>query len=166
MMKKILLIVLVGLSIWSCNKTENTGGNTFQCPISGDPFKATQCESDSIAKLIGTSDLAAVKHSSGMYYSIQNAGFGIAPTSVDRVKCRYVGTFLGTGVQFDANAVGAVFGLNQVITGWTVGIPLIKKGGRITLYIPPSMAYGSAGSRGVIPPYAYLKFVVDLDDVL
>ncbi len=56
------------------------------------------------------------------------------------------------------------FPLDGVIKGWTEGMKLIGKGGKIILWIPDSLAYGERGTRG-IPPHATLRFDVELLDV-
>ncbi|MDQ3171577.1 MAG: FKBP-type peptidyl-prolyl cis-trans isomerase [Acidobacteriota bacterium] len=51
----------------------------------------------------------------------------------------------------------------NLIAGWVQGLPGMKVGGVRRLLIPPSLAYGSAGSNdGRIPPNAWLVFDVQL----
>ena len=57
------------------------------------------------------------------------------------------------------------FELNKVIAGWTEGLKLIGKGGKITLWIPYNLAYGERGAGGVIAPYEALRFDIELVDV-
>ena len=57
------------------------------------------------------------------------------------------------------------FALNRVIAGWTEGLKLIGKGGKITLWIPYNLAYGERGAGGVIAPYEALRFDIELIDV-
>lgn len=57
------------------------------------------------------------------------------------------------------------FALNQVIRGWTEGIKLIGKGGKITLWIPYTLAYGERGAGDAIAPYEALRFDIELLDV-
>jgi FKBP-type peptidyl-prolyl cis-trans isomerase FkpA len=94
-----------------------------------------------------------------------NAGAGATPTATSTVTVRYTGKFMD-GRVFDSNATGSPisFGLNQVIQGWQLGLPLIKKDGLIKLIIPSSLAYGCAG-YGSIPGDAVLYFEVQLIDV-
>jgi FKBP-type peptidyl-prolyl cis-trans isomerase FkpA len=70
------------------------------------------------------------------------------------------------GTQFDSSVGKAPFtfklGAGQVIAGWDQGVAGMKVGGSRTLIIPSSMAYGSAGAGGVIPPNAALVFNVDM----
>lgn len=56
------------------------------------------------------------------------------------------------------------FPLNRVIPGWTEGMQLVGKGGKITLWIPSDLAYGPRGNRGIGPNEA-LEFEVELIDV-
>ena len=59
--------------------------------------------------------------------------------------------------------------LGELIPGWQKGIPLIKKGGEVKLYIPPSLGYGSqnvtSGGVVVVPANSILIFDVQLADV-
>ena len=57
------------------------------------------------------------------------------------------------------------FALNQVIKGWTEGMKLIGKGGRIHLWIPAELAYGERGAGQDIAPNEALFFDVELLEV-
>ena len=105
---------------------------------------------------------------SGLQYKVLAEGEGKKPKATDKVKCHYAGTLLN-GVQFDSSydrGEPAVFGLNQVISGWTEGVQLMSEGSKYEFYIPYNLAYGEHGAPGAIPPYATLKFVVELIEVL
>ena len=71
------------------------------------------------------------------------------------------------GTIFQSNATGdpASLGLNQVIQGWQLALPLIKKDGVIKIIVPSSLAYGCAGYAS-IPGDAVLFFEIQLLDVL
>lgn len=56
------------------------------------------------------------------------------------------------------------FPLNRVIPGWTEGMQLVGKGGKIMLWIPSDLAYGPRGNRGIGPNEA-LEFEVEIVDV-
>ena len=57
------------------------------------------------------------------------------------------------------------FPLNRVIPGWTEGMKLVGPGGKIVLYIPAELAYGSRGAGSVIGPNEALEFEIELIDV-
>ena len=105
---------------------------------------------------------------SGLQYKVITEGTGRKPKATDKVKCHYEGTLL-SGAKFDSSYdrnEPAVFGLNQVIAGWTEGVQLMSEGSKYEFYIPYHLAYGERGASGAIPPYATLKFVVELIEVL
>ncbi len=99
---------------------------------------------------------------SGLQYTIiaEGASEKIAPQ--DTVWVNYKGTLID-GTVFDENDTeeGISFAANQVIRGWTEGLGLIGEGGKITLYIPSELAYGSRG-QGSIAPNSVLLFDVEV----
>jgi len=105
---------------------------------------------------------------SGLQYKSVEPGTGKAPKATDTVKVNYRGTLLD-GTEFDSSYKRnepIEFPLNGVIPGWTEGLQLIKEGGKILLFIPPNLAYGSRGAGGVIGPDQTLVFEVELLKVL
>ena len=105
---------------------------------------------------------------SGLQYKVLKEGTGRAPKATDSVKCHYEG-FLIDGTVFDSSVQRgepAVFGLQQVIAGWTEGLQLMQEGGKYRFFIPYRLAYGEGGAGQMIPPYAALIFDVELIEVV
>ena len=105
---------------------------------------------------------------SGLQYEVLKEGNGKHPKATDKVRCHYEGTLID-GTVFDSSYQRnepAVFGLNQVITGWTEGVQLMGEGAKYRFYIPYLLAYGEAGAGASIPPYSTLIFDVELLEVL
>jgi len=111
--------------------------------------------------------IQALKTEDNLFYTIEEEGDGPRPQVGDFVQVHYTGTFLD-GKKFDSSKdrdEPFIFPLGQgrVIKGWDLGIPLLKVGGKATLYVPHTLGYGPEGAGGgVIPPYAPLKFEVEL----
>ena len=105
---------------------------------------------------------------SGLQYQVLKEGNGKKPTAKDSVKCHYEG-FLIDGTVFDSSVQRgepAVFGLQQVIAGWTEGLQLMQEGAKYRFFIPYRLAYGEGGAGQSIPPYAALIFDVELIKVM
>ena len=105
---------------------------------------------------------------SGLQYEVLKEGNGKHPKATDKVRCHYEGTLID-GTVFDSSYQRnepAVFGLNQVITGWTEGVQLMGEGAKFRFYIPYLLAYGEAGAGASIPPFSTLIFDVELLEVL
>ena len=105
---------------------------------------------------------------SGLQYKVLKEGTGRSPKATDSVKCHYEG-FLIDGTVFDSSVQRgepAVFGLQQVIAGWTEGLQLMKEGGKTRFFIPYLLGYGPSGAGNSIPPYATLVFDVELIKVM
>ena len=104
---------------------------------------------------------------SGLQYKVLEQGKGRKPKANDKVRCHYAGTLVD-GTKFDSSYdrnQPAVFGLNQVIAGWTEGLQLMSEGSKFEFYIPYQLGYGAQGAHGAIPPYAALIFTVELIEV-
>ena len=103
---------------------------------------------------------------SGLQYEVLKMGKGRKPAATDRVKVHYHGT-LTDGTVFDSSVERGepiVFGLNQVIAGWTEGVQLMPVGSKFKFYIPQNLGYGERAA-GSIPPYSTLIFEVELLDI-
>ena len=101
--------------------------------------------------------------SSGLQYKVLVAGNGAVPTANQRVKVNYEGHLID-GTEFDSSykrGEPAVFGVNQVIRGWTEALCLMPVGSKWELYIPYNLAYGERAA-GKIPPFSTLIFTVEL----
>jgi FKBP-type peptidyl-prolyl cis-trans isomerase FkpA len=133
-----------------------------------------------IAEYLDKNKIKTVKAPQGTYVEIITPGAGDAIDTSKVVKVNYTGKTLGGDKAFDSNTDSAfghkeIFSVNMgaipgtpgsVIKGWTDGLSLLKKGSKAKLYIPSSMAYGSRGAGGQIPPNANLSFDVEVVDVI
>jgi len=102
---------------------------------------------------------------SGLQYKVLTEGTGEKPMNGDRIKVHYEGTTL-SGEVFDSSyerGEPTVFGINQVIPGWTEGLQLMSEGSKYILYIPYEMAYNDNPPPGTsIEPFGSLIFTVEL----
>ncbi len=134
----------------------------------------TSCKSDADKELetlqayIESNNITTEPTASGLYYIETTEGTGAQAQAGDLVDVHYTGTFLD-GSKFDSSydrnePFEFTLGAGQVIKGWDEGIAYMKEGGKATLIMPSSLAYGTRGS-GSIPPYTSLIFEVELVDV-
>tara|TARA_X000001036_G_scaffold416169_1_gene432927 strand:+ start:3000 stop:3500 length:501 start_codon:yes stop_codon:yes gene_type:complete len=103
---------------------------------------------------------------SGLRYSIIQEGEGSKPTTDSTVMVKYKGTLMSDNSLFDENTEGIELPLSLVIDGWKIGLPLIKEGGKIMLYIPSQLGYGCSGSGSSIPSNANLIFEVEIIEII
>lgn len=148
---KSTLLALVSLLFVSCLSDNETSK----------PVDYTVQNEKEIVDYIAKNKLTATKTDSGLYYVINEAGTGAQPTASSNVTVAYKGYFTNGNVFDESKAEGISFGLNQVIKGWTEGIPFFKEGGNGVLLIPSQLGYGSNGS-GPIPGGSVLIFNVKL----
>lgn len=163
MMKFSWCFLVLGVLFSGCLKTDKG------CPYKENNITAPASEQQAVESYLSTNGLTATKHPSGFYYEVVNPGTGtVTPHLCSVVSVGYVGK-LTNGTIFDQQNIVS-FDLGRVIEGWKKGIPLIKKTGRIKLYIPPSLGYGGHDMRDpngnvVIPANSILIFDVEMFDV-
>lgn len=153
-MKNIILIVIVAItcSLFArCSKKDQSCNPLIEA--------APSSEIEALEQYLRTNAIEATKDSRGFYYKIEAQGTGSNPDACSEVSVNYKGT-LTNGSIFD-QAQNVTFQLKGLIKGWQAGIPLIARGGKITLYLPPSLAYGSKATNG-IPANSILIFSIDL----
>lgn len=167
MNKRVFAILAIVLAFTGCSKSKDDA-----CAFSEAQITASASEIANIQSYLTSNSLTATQHSSGLFFNISAAGTGTAtPALCSNVTVRYTGKLLN-GTIFDSSpAAGVQFQLGQLIVGWQKGIPLVKKGGSIRLYVPPSLGYGSQNVTNpqtgavVIPGNSTLVFDIDLLDV-
>ena len=160
-MKKLVLCLL---SVWflsgSCLKKETgcASSNNIVAPLS---------EQQVIVDYLAANNISATRHTSGLYYQIWHQGTGDSPNNCSSIVINYTGQ-LANGNKFDEGK-NVAFTLGSLIEGWKYGLPLIQKGGKIRLYIPPTLGYRSSDIKDgngvvVIPANSMLIFDITLLD--
>ena len=105
--------------------------------------------------------------SSGLQYKILKEGSGSKPTLESTVTVHYRGTLIN-GEEFDSsykNNEPISFGLNGLIQGWQIAMPLMPAGSTWRMFIPGELAYGLRGSPPKIGPNETLIFDIELISV-
>ncbi len=153
------------------------------------PAELKAISEEKLAEIEKTSGVT--KTESGLMYRIEVAGDSsvIATDDRDVVNVNYTGRLIRNNKVFDTSRFAdrtdemkemlkaqdpetynqdkpIEFPLNRVIPGWTEGMKLVGKGGRISLWIPSDLAYGTRGAGGDIGPNEALFFDVEIVDVI
>ncbi|MCL4125602.1 UNVERIFIED_CONTAM: hypothetical protein GTU68_048374 [Idotea baltica] len=163
-MKNILLLFIVIFTLASCAAKKEAAAisQLYQSILA-----STHSESErQIVEYLIKNKLRAQKTKQGVYYIIKNEGDGANPTKADNITCHYKGSLLDDTV-FDSSYERdepVTFPLSRLIEGWQIGLPLIKAGGAIQLFIPPNLGYGERAA-GKIPGNSVLIFDMELFEV-
>lgn len=165
-MNKFLFTLLIIAGFASC-KTE-----VATCTAKARNTVVSAAEKDSVQRYLTANSITATRDTSGVFYAITTPGSGSTTAEVcSFVTTRYNGKSF-SGVHIDSSVGTSTFTsqLSGLIEGWEKGIPKVKTGGSITLYIPPSLAYGAAGVRDannnvVIAPNTYMRFKIDVVNI-
>jgi FKBP-type peptidyl-prolyl cis-trans isomerase FkpA len=164
MKKWIIPVLLSGVFILACKKSST---NTNQlcgydpCVIKAPDAEVQKYKDTLTAHNIPTSNL--IQQCSGLLYQIIDTGKGAKATACSTVTLSYTGYFNdSTGASFESSSFRS--NLSYLIFGFLDGVPLIREGGHIKLFIPPTLGYGSA-SYGNIPGNSNLYFDVNLTKV-
>jgi len=97
----------------------------------------------------------------GLAYKVLRVGKGVRnPSRFGRVTVHYTG-WTTDGRMFDSSVTKgqpATFRLDDVIKGWTEGVPLMVEGERTRFWVPENLAYGGKGDG----PRGMLVFDIEL----
>jgi len=157
MIRRLIILISFCSVMLSCKKSDD-------CNFTASGVVVPPSELMSLQSYIAANHPGATLHGGGFYYEILAAGTGtVTPEICSDVRVKYDGR-LTNGSQFDSETVGITFTLGQLIPGWQRGILLIKSGGSINLYLPPSLGYGN-NAVGTIPANSILVFNIQLLDV-
>jgi FKBP-type peptidyl-prolyl cis-trans isomerase FkpA len=160
-MLKSLVCGLIGSILFiSCLKKDNG------CSYSDPTASSSTAEQTTLKSYLDSIGTVATLNPHGFYYSVEMSGEGQTPGQCSQITVAYKG-WLTSGVSFDQQSSIAFTSLGSLIDGWREGIPLIKQGGKIRLYIPPSLGYGAKGitdnsGNTVVPPNSIIIFDITL----
>ena len=159
-MRNLVWGLLCFVLFFSCKKESG-------CGYSDQHVVAPLSEQQAVKDYLTTSNVsAALKDSSGFYYEIVGSGEGNgSPGLCSQGELSYKGQ-LTNGHVFEQ--ASTAFTLGSSIEGLRKGLPLIKKGGHIKLYIPPTLAYGSKEIKDnsgtvIIPANSILVFDITMN---
>lgn len=130
---------------------------------------AKKAEAGLLQKYLKDNKITTKPTASGLIYIEKVKGTGPQIHNGSKVSVQYTGTLLD-GKKFDSSRDrgGKPFdvevGKGGVIKGWDEALTMMAKGGRATLIVPSSIAYGEQ-SMGNIPPYSTLVFDIEVVDV-
>ena len=159
-----LIVVSMALFMGACKKSKTAGCTATQTTI-----VAPTAEIDSLRSYLTINGISAIQHESGCFYTIDSTGSGVNPGICNSIAVTYAGYVLGNPVPFQtfSDSAGIVFSLQNVVVGWQRTLPVLNDGGRITIYIPPSLGYGAVDKKDangdiIVPKNSYMKFSIRL----
>jgi FKBP-type peptidyl-prolyl cis-trans isomerase FkpA len=132
-------------------------------------------DSKIIEDYLAKNNIKATKTKWGSYIVVQNEGTGPTVTNKDVATVNYTGKSLDSGKVFDSNVdpkfkhvepydvdMTQLGGPTGVILGWTDVVLQMKKGAKVTAYIPSTLGYGKNGRQTEIAPDEILVFDIEL----
>jgi FKBP-type peptidyl-prolyl cis-trans isomerase FkpA len=125
------------------------GGGGADAPSSGVPVASPAALSFK-DNTVGTGAEAVAGKSLKLHYT----GYLYSATAADNKGAQFQTTVGGTPFSM-------VLGVSNVVSGFSQGVTGMKVGGKRTVLIPSSMAYGASG-QGPIPPNSGVVFDLEL----
>jgi FKBP-type peptidyl-prolyl cis-trans isomerase len=127
-------------------------------------------ETEFIADKIAELNVPVTQNKDGVIFSLTDVGTTDLIRDSSTVTVKYIGRRVIDNTIFDANQSFTFKPIGNVINGWRIGIPLMKKGEKGYLFIPSSQAYkgtGSANNSGsfVVFPFDPIYFEIEILNV-
>ncbi len=88
----------------------------------------------------------------GLQYEVLGPGDGCRPEPGSTVVIHYETRVLGRKKPIDSSYIRnrpGTYPLDQMIAGWSEGIPLMREGAKWRFYVPPELAYGERYQRRI-----------------
>jgi FKBP-type peptidyl-prolyl cis-trans isomerase FkpA len=167
-MKNVFWSLLFAVALWGCLKADKPGSQ--QCNYTDTKIIAPDSQSLKFKAYLDSNGITnAQKDATGFYYSIDSIGTGAPVSNLCSVITVGYKAMLTNGNVFDStrNGYPVSFELGSVIPGWQIGITKVRAGSKLTLYIPPALAYGQndvkdAYGNVIIPGNSILIFKVEV----
>ncbi|MDR0619602.1 MAG: FKBP-type peptidyl-prolyl cis-trans isomerase [Bacteroidales bacterium] len=165
-------------AVYGIKVTRIISESEYNAELEAESERMKPVEDSLIRDYLKEHKLNAVPAESGIYFIPVRKGSGAKLTHGQEVKVNYVGKMLD-GRIFDGNweselkkaginteggrfnPITVNLGTGQVIPGFEEAIMLMQKGGRATVIMPSSLAYGPHGNQG-IPPFSPLVFDLEI----
>lgn len=166
-MKKILYTIgaILTLGFTSC-EDDKTQSYVIECDyvdeLEDNKISVPTEQKSYIKNYLETNGLTAIEHEEEFFYTIIEAG---EDTKLERcynaVTNFKIFTFSGDYIDFGNEATFALYDTG-VILGLRMGLTTIGQKGKVTLYVPPALAYGEKGADPAIGPNEYLIIEIEL----
>jgi len=137
----LVAVFVAMLSLTACG-----GGSTNNTTVA----VASPAQLNKIDTLVGT----GAEATSGKTATVTYTGYLYSDTAANH-----------KGVQFESSSFSFTLGASGVISGFDQGVLGMKVGGKRTIEIPASLAYGTTGSPPAIPPNSGLVFDLELTKI-
>lgn len=159
-MKKILILVAsaAALCFHSCNRNSNQIAVDCDMPDT----VALSSEVAYLKNYLEERGIDAVQHPSGVFYIIEEEGGDTKLEACYNVSANYTchtlrGDFVDKGEETPFNLYD-----QSLLPGFRIGFSAVGEGGKIRLYLPPSIAYGEKGAAPAIGSNEYIVFDIEV----
>jgi FKBP-type peptidyl-prolyl cis-trans isomerase len=87
---------------------------------------------------------------SGVQYKVLRAGKGKKPTDTNVISCLYTGKLIdGTSFEKTDTRKPSALNVSGLVPGLKEAVKMMSPGAKWEIVVPPNLAYGPTGSRGV-----------------
>lgn len=163
-MKFLIPLILACVIIMSCDDSNNSTGPQLS------RFEQFVLDTMLIDQFIAENNIQNSQiEENGIRYVIHEEGMGDNPIPSDQIRINFEGRILGgekDGDIFDSGLLKNFIIEEIRLVGMQFGIPLIKEGGSITLYIPSFFAFGGFGDGKDVPPFSNVIIDIDLVQIV
>ncbi len=139
MLRNLFIVLIITIFFIACIKKSSQPVCPYQ-PLSS---VVPSDQLDALETFLDTNGITATKHPAGFYYNVTTAGTGTDSMGLcSEVLINYRGKLANDSIFDEQTTTPVRFILGGLIEGFQKGLPLIKKGGDVKLFIPPALGYG------------------------